>query len=269
MVDGRCELFIRTGGSRILAALPEAAAYSFWKALHAATLPIFPVPLDESIEPRRRREHLLPVMEPSAARAGDLARELFDRLDLLCRDSSAWSALFVSAVSELPGQPLQPRVRVYLKEFIGRHPEEAWSLVSQEVADGPLGALVPILLPELRGQNTQRWHQAIQGSLPGTRLFEMELGALCSAGELDPVERAVVSRVGAGRCAGSSFRPGTFERSSPGPWPWTGSCVRIAPPACDRLAPLGVDVRCVRALGGPPADSARGRGSGSGAGGLG
>ena len=191
--DG-AELFIRRGGSRILEALPEAATYSFWKALHATALPIFPVPLDESIEPHRRREHLLPVMEPSAARAGDLAKELFDRLDLLCHDSSAWSALFVSAVSELPGQPLQPRVGVYLKEFIGRHPDEAWSLINQEVADGPLGAILPTLLSELREQNIQRWHETIQRSLPGTRLFEMELGALCATGELDPVERAMVSK---------------------------------------------------------------------------
>ena len=192
-MDG-AELFISRGGSRILALLPESAAYSLWKALHVATLPIFPVPLDESIEPHRRRDHLLPFMEPSAERAVDLARELFDRLDLLCHDSSAWSALFVSAVSELPGQPPHPRARVYLREFIGRHPGEAWSLVSEEVADGPLGSLLPTLLPELRGRDTLRWHEAIQRALPGTRLFEMELGALCSTGELDPVERAMVSK---------------------------------------------------------------------------
>lgn len=188
------ELFIRRGGSRILEVLPETAAYSLWKALHAAALPVFPFPRDESVEPDRRREHLLPVMEPSAARAGELARDLFDRLDPLCRDASAWLALFVSAVSEQPRQPLHPRVRVYLQEFIGRHPDEAWALVSEDVASGLLRALLPTLLSELRGRDTRRWHQAIQGALPGTRLFEMELGALCSAGELDPVERAMVSK---------------------------------------------------------------------------
>ena len=188
------ELFIRRGGSRILGVLPEAATYSLWKALHAATLPIFPVPLDESIEPHRRRDHLLPVMEPSAARAGELAKELFDRLDPLCHDPSAWLELLVSTLGELPGQPLQPRVRAYVREFIGRHPDEAWSLVSEEVANGPLGALLPTLLPELRGRDTRRWHQAMQRALPGTHLFEMELGALCSNGQLDPVERATVSK---------------------------------------------------------------------------
>lgn len=192
-MDG-AEPFIRRGGSRLLEALPEGATYSLWKALHAAMLPIIPFPPDDSIESHRRREQLLPVMEPSAARAADFARQLFDRLDLLCHGSSAWSALFVSAVSELPRQPLQPRVRVYLQEFIGRHPDEAWSLVSEETADGPLGALLPALLAELRGQDTQRWHQAMQRALPGTRLFEMELAALCATGELDSVERATVSK---------------------------------------------------------------------------
>ena len=188
------EVFIRRGGTRILEVVPEAATYSLWKALHAATLPIFPPPLDETIEPRQRRDHLLPVMEPSAARAGEQARELFDRLDLLCHGSSSWLALFASAVGELPPQPLHPQVRVYLQEFIGRHPDETWSLVSEEVANGPLGALLPMLLTELRGRDAQRWHQAIQGAVPGTRLFEMELRALCATGELDPVERAMVSK---------------------------------------------------------------------------
>lgn len=186
--------FIRRGGSRILAALPEAASYSLWKGLHAAGLPIFPLSPDESVATERRREHLLPVMEPSATRAVDLARELFDRLDVLCHDASAWSTLLVSAVSELPRQALHARARVYLKEFVARHPDDAWSLVTEEVADGPLSVLLPTLLSELRGQDTQRWHQAIQRALAGTRLFEMELGALCSAGELDPMERAMVSK---------------------------------------------------------------------------
>jgi hypothetical protein len=191
--DG-AEPFIRSGGGRMLAALPDTEAYSLWKALHAAALPIFPLPWDDSLEPQRRRDHLLPASEPSAARAADLARELLDRLDLLCRGSSAWAALFASAVSALPRLPLQPRARLYLKEFAGRHPDEAWSLVSQESAEGPLEAILPDLLAELRGQDIVRWHAAIEAAVPGTRLFEMELRALCAAGALDPVERAIVSR---------------------------------------------------------------------------
>ncbi len=192
-MDG-AEPFIRRGGGRILAMLPEADTYSLWKALHAATLPIFPLPLDESIEPERRRDRLQPLIEPSAERAVELARKLFDRLDPLWRGSSAGSALFASAVSALPRQPLQPRARLYLKEFIGRHPDEAWSFVSEDTALGPIGAILPALLAELRGHDTPRWQAAIQSGQPGTRLFEMELGALCAAGDLDPVEREIVSK---------------------------------------------------------------------------
>lgn len=192
-MDG-AEPFIRRAGSRTLEALPAAESYSLWKALHAAALPIFPLSRDESMEPQRRREQLMPVIEPSAARAAELARELFDRLELICRDSSAWSALFASAVSAAPKQPLQPRAHLHLKEFVGRHPDEAWSYVSEEAAQGPLGAILPILLAELRGRDTSRWQESIQRAEPGTRLFEMQLRALCATGELDPIERAVVSR---------------------------------------------------------------------------
>ncbi|HEU5443098.1 MAG TPA: hypothetical protein VFU61_04695, partial [Steroidobacteraceae bacterium] len=113
-MDG-AEPFIRRAGSRILEALPAADSYSLWKALHAAALPIFPLPRDESMEPQQRREQLMPVMEPSAARAAELARELFDRLELICHGSSAWSALFASAVSAAPRQPLHPRAHLHLK----------------------------------------------------------------------------------------------------------------------------------------------------------
>jgi hypothetical protein len=182
----------RRGGGLLLEALPAADTYSLWKALHAAALPIFPLPLDESLEPEGRRDRLLPHIEPAAERAVELARELFDRLERLCRGSSAWSALFASAVSAQPSRPLQPRARLYLKEFITRHPDAAWSFLTEEAAMGPLGALLPALLAELRGQSASRWHEAIQGALPGSRLFEMQLDVLCASGDLDSVERAVV-----------------------------------------------------------------------------
>lgn len=192
-LDG-AEPNIRRGGSRILQALPVSDAYSLWKALHAATLPIFPPPLDESIEPQLRRERLSPLIEPSAERAVELAAQLFDRLDPLCRDSSAWSSMFASTVSALPRQPLQPRVGAYLKEFVGRHPDHAWSLVSEDAAAGPLGSILSVLLAELRGRDIARWHEVIQRARPGTRLFEMQLVALCATGSLDSVERALVSK---------------------------------------------------------------------------
>lgn len=191
--DG-AEHFIRAGGARILALLPEGDSYSLWKALHAATLPIFGVPRDETVEPGRRRDHLLPLIEPSAERVAELARDLFDRLDRLCNDSSAWSAMFDSAVAALPREPLQESARPYLKEFVARHPDQAWSFVSEDAAAAPLGGILPALLAELRGQDRLRWQEAIQRTRPGTHLFEMELGALLATGDLDSVERAFVSQ---------------------------------------------------------------------------
>jgi len=182
------------GGKRILEALPEAKPYSLWKALHDGALPIFPVPLDDAIEPPERRERLAPVIEPTAERSVELAKELFDQLEPLHSDSSAWVTLFNSALGALPKRPLQSRAPVYVAEFVRRHPVEAWSFVTEESANGALGAILPALLVELRAQDSQRWREAIQKSMPGTRLFEVELAALCAASELNAAERIMVSR---------------------------------------------------------------------------
>lgn len=165
--------------TRILGALPEAGPYSLWKALHDETLPVFQV--------------AAPVRPPVQA-AADLARELFERLEPQYQDSPAWSALFASVLSELPARPLQHQAHFYIAEFVRRHPAAAWSLVTEESAQAPLGKILPVLLMQLRGQDSPRWQEAIQHSEPGTRLFEVQLRALCGAGELDAVERAMVSR---------------------------------------------------------------------------
>jgi DNA polymerase III delta prime subunit len=191
--DG-AEPFIRHGGKRILEALPRDQTYLLWKALHDARLPIVQTPLDESMEPQQRRDHLLTLIEPPAERVMDLAFEVFDRLDPLGNEPSAWSAAFTSVLSAQPKHALQPQAAVYLAEFVRRHRTEAWSLVSEESAQGPLGAILPLLLAELREQDPLRWREAIQRSVPGTRLFEVELSALCAAVQLDPLERALVSK---------------------------------------------------------------------------
>ena len=165
--------------TRILGALPEAGPYSLWKALHDATLPIFAAPS---------------LIRSPAVPVADLARELFERLEPQQRDAPAWSALFTSVLSELPARPLQQQAHLYVAEFVRRHPAAAWSLVTEASAEGPLGKILPMLLMELRGQDSPRWQETIQHSQPGTRLFEVQLRALCGAGELDPVERAMVSR---------------------------------------------------------------------------
>jgi hypothetical protein len=93
-----------------------------------------------------------------------------------------------------PKQPLQPAAHLYLAEFVKRHSTAAWSFVSEANAQGALGAILPALLAQLRGQDRQRWHEAMQLFVPGTRLFEVKLGALCAGGELDDIERALVSK---------------------------------------------------------------------------
>jgi hypothetical protein len=186
---------IQRGGKQLLEAvsadaLPAGNLYPLWKALHDPTLPVFPLPLDESIEHQERRRRLVAAIEPSTERAAELAKELFDRLDC----APDWSTAFISALTALPKQPLQPRAHLYLAEFVRRHSAQAWSFITEASADGALGALLPTLLAELRAHDPARWHEAIQRAEPGTRLFEVELGALCAASELDSVERVLVSK---------------------------------------------------------------------------
>ncbi len=191
------DLFIQHGGKRLLEALsadslPAANLYPLWKAVYAAKLPLFPLPLDESSEPQHPRARAL--VEPSAERAAELSKELFDRLDPVFKGGAGWSTAFTSVLNALPKQPLQAQAHLYLAEFVRRHPAEAWSFITEESAQGPLGALLPTLLSQLRGQDPGRWHGALERSQPGTRLFEVELGALCAAHELDSVERVLVSK---------------------------------------------------------------------------
>jgi hypothetical protein len=171
----------KQAATQILAALPEAAPYWLWKALHDDSLPIFAAP--DSSEPA-----------PPPAPVAELARELFDRLEPSYRDAPAWFALFASVSSDVPARALQPRAHFYVAEFVRRNSTAAWSLITEESAGGPLGKILPLLLMELRSQDPPRWQEAIQHSQAGTRLFEVQLRALCGAGELDSAERLMVSR---------------------------------------------------------------------------
>src|SRR6185437_4192946 len=187
-------LFMHRGGKQILSALPDAKPYSLWKALHEDAVPVFPVALEETVEPQQRSAHLQGLVKPSAARVKELAKELFEQLDPLYSGAPAWSGLFTSVLTALPERELQHNAPLYLAEFVRRHPAEAWSFVNEESAKGRLQVILPTLLVELRAHQRTRWQEAIQRSLPGTRLFEMQLAALCEAAELDPVERDLVSR---------------------------------------------------------------------------
>jgi hypothetical protein len=179
--SGDLEALARRGARKILENLPDAKPYSFWKALHDEALPVFALPLEETAE-------------PAAKQAPQLAKELFDQLDPTSSDSAAWSALFTAVLSALPRRHLQPQAPVYIAEFVRRHGDAAWSFVTEESAHGVLGVILPALLIELRRQDSVRWQEAIQKSLPGTRLFEVELRALCAANELDGAEQTMVSK---------------------------------------------------------------------------
>jgi hypothetical protein len=54
--------------------------------------------------------------------------------------------------------------------------------------------ILPALLAQLRRQDASGWQEAIQKSVPGSRLFEVELRALCAASELDPAEQGMLSK---------------------------------------------------------------------------
>jgi DNA polymerase III delta prime subunit len=181
--SGDLKSLAQRGARKILETLPEAKPYSLWKALHDEALPVFPIPLEETT-----------LSAPSAERTPQLAKELFDQLDPTCADTAAWSALFTSVLSALPRRHLQQRAPVYIAEFVRRHSDAAWSFVTEESAHGILGVILPALLVELRRHDSLRWQEAIQKSLPGTRLFELELRALCAANELDGAEQAMVSK---------------------------------------------------------------------------
>lgn len=188
------EPFIQHSGKRLLDVLPEGTLYPLWKALHEPGLPVFAVPADELGEPAQRRERLLALIDPATEHVVQRAGKLFDRLDPLHADPAAWSAAFTSVLSATPGQPLQAGSNVYVAELVRRHPAAAWSFVTEASAAGPLGRILPALLAELRGRDPARWHGVLAGSVPGTRLFEVELGALCAAGDLDDAERELVSK---------------------------------------------------------------------------
>ena len=115
--------------------------------------------MDESIAPEQRRERLTALIEPSAERTEQLAKDLFDQIDPTCGDSSAWSALFNSVLSAPPKQPLQRRAHLYVAEFVRRHCDAAWSFITESTANGALGMILPSLLVELRRQDSPRCGQ--------------------------------------------------------------------------------------------------------------
>jgi hypothetical protein len=188
------ESFAQRMGGRLLRSLPADAPYALWKALHEDTLPVTTVAPDESIVGKSRREHFLALTSRDTEPVKKSARALFDELDLPRPEGLVWPAIFTSVLQAQPQHGLQPKVDVYLEEFVVRHPAEAWSLVTETLAEGPLRAILPKLLTELRRHDSTRWHEMVQQARPETHLFDAVLRALWVSSDLSPAELAMVTQ---------------------------------------------------------------------------
>jgi hypothetical protein len=183
----------RTGG-QMLRSVPAGTPYALWKALHADTLPVTTVVPDETIAAKDRRAHLLALTSPGTEQVTRRARALFDELAPLYPDTGAWQDLFTSVLRSLPKQALQPQAPLYLAEFVVRHPEAAWSLVTEAHAAGPVRVILPSVLAELRRRDSARWQTMVQQAQPETHLFDAILRALWVSSDLSPVELAMVTK---------------------------------------------------------------------------
>jgi hypothetical protein len=188
------EGFAQRTGARLLRSLAAEPPYSLWKALHDATLPVTTVVPDDSMAGESRREHLLALTNGGAEHVTRSAKALFDELDLPRPDPVVWPELFASVLRALPKHSLQPYVDVYLAEFVVRHPVEAWSLVTETLAEGPLRLILPRLLTQLRKHDGARWQEMVQQARAETHLFDAILRALWVSSDLSPVELGMVTQ---------------------------------------------------------------------------
>ncbi len=173
------EGFAQRMGGRLLRSLPADAPYALWKALHEDILPVTTVAPDESTAGKERREYLLALTSRDTGDVEKSARALFDELDLPRPEALAWPALFVSVLQAQPKHSLQPQVDLYLEEFAVRHPAEAWSLVTETLAEGPLRAILPRLLTGLRRHDSARWQDMVQQAAAGDPTCSMPSCGLC------------------------------------------------------------------------------------------
>ena len=192
-IDPQDALVQRTGG-RLLRSLAAEAPYALWKALHDETLPVMTVAPDDNIAGKDRRDHFLGLTNGGTEHVTRFAKMLFDELDLPRADAVAWPEIFASVLRALPKHSLQPHVDVYLAEFVVRHPVEAWSLVTETLAEGPLRLILPRLLTELRRHDSARWQEMVQQARAETHLFDAVLRALWASSDLTPVELAMVTQ---------------------------------------------------------------------------
>jgi hypothetical protein len=189
-VDG----FAQRMGVQLLRSVPAGTPYATWKALHADTLPVTTVVPEETIAAQDRGPHFLTLTNPAEEQVTQRAKALLDELAPLYADAGAWQDLFTSVLRSLPKQDLQPRAPVYLAEFVVRHPDAAWSLVTEAHAAGPARMILPSVLAELRRRDSVRWQTTVEQAEAETHLFDAILRALWVSSDLSPAERAMVTK---------------------------------------------------------------------------
>jgi hypothetical protein len=186
--------FAQRIGGQLLRSVPAGTPYALWKALHAETLPVTTVVPEETIAARDRRPHFLTLTDFAKEQVTQRAKALFDELAPHYPDAGAWQDLFTSVLRPLPKQSLQPQAPLYLAEFVARHPEAAWSLVTETHAAGPARMILPNVLAELRRRDSARWQTTVAQAEAETHLFDAILRALWVSSDLSPAERAMVTK---------------------------------------------------------------------------
>lgn len=186
---------LRRAGTPILRAIPDTDAYRLWKLLHGLPLPVHTsLPEPAPTGPEDRLQYVQAFSADGEAHPSEQARQLFDALDPRYPDGGAWRTLWLAVLQQSTGMPIHHRAGAVIEEFARRHPEVAWTFVTQADADGPLFLMLPPLLAELgKLDKARRSHEAASVA-PGTRLEEAWLRALSLTSDLDAPERTVLAR---------------------------------------------------------------------------
>ena len=186
---------LHAAGKAILTSIQTTDAYQLWKALHSQQLPATSVvPDDAKIPAASRVEHFQSFAAPRESGSTEHVRQLFDDLDVRNSDNDSWRALWRTASDQVPSMPLERHAGAVIGEFARRHPDAAWSFVTEADAEGPLFPLLPFLLDELGKHDRVRRSEEAGRVRPHTRLEEAWLRALGTPQELNEGERTLLAR---------------------------------------------------------------------------
>jgi hypothetical protein len=186
---------LHRAGVRVLEAIPDGDAYRLWKSVHADLLPTrIAMPSEVAGAAESRLHYFQSLATLREETAADQARELFDALEPRYADLNAWRKLWITVLEQSPPTGIHLQAGSVVGEFARRHPEIAWSFVNGPDAGGPLFAILPMLLTELRKQDRARFSKATPEVPAGTRLEDAWLRVLWAAPDPDEAESAVLAR---------------------------------------------------------------------------